>query len=231
MDHQWTGRNSSSLQPPPTPHRETLASPPAIAGMASPPRRFLFDLNVAQEEPDEWDEPEEVVEEERTVPDAAEEEAVEEVVELIVEEEEEEPMEEVTMEEVEQEEVAEEEVTMGEEERTLAAAVAAEMGEEEDREGRKKRKDYEVFVGGLPLDAAAEDVKRALAEAGEVEEVRLTRDPADPKLNRGFAFVRFAAAWEARWAVNDLRTATVLDPNNALYSHHGGCGNLLMYSS
>ncbi|KAK3126947.1 hypothetical protein QOZ80_7AG0565670 [Eleusine coracana subsp. coracana] len=181
--------------------------------MASPPRRFLFDLNVAQEEPDEWDEPEEAVEEERAVADAAEEEvaaeeAVEEVVEpeeLIMEEEE--PMEELTMEEVVEEEAAEEEVTMGEEDG--AAAAAAEVGEEEDREGRRKRRDYEVFVGGLPLDAAAEDVKRALAEAGEVEEVRLTRDPADPKLNRGFAFVRFAAAWEARWAANDLRMATI----------------------
>jgi Glu-tRNA(Gln) amidotransferase subunit E-like FAD-binding protein len=28
--------------------------------MASPQPRFLFDLNVAQEEPDEWEEPEEV---------------------------------------------------------------------------------------------------------------------------------------------------------------------------
>ncbi|GJN36438.1 hypothetical protein PR202_gb25342 [Eleusine coracana subsp. coracana] len=179
--------------------------------MASPPRRFLFDLNVAQEEPDEWDEPEEAVEEERAMADAAEEEVVEEAVEEVVEPEElimeeEEPMEELTMEEV----VEEEEVTMGEEDAAAAAAAAAaEVGEEEVREGRKKRRDYEVFVGGLPLDAAEEDVKRALAEAGEVEEVRLTRDPGDPKLNRGFAFVRFAAAWEARWAANGLRMATI----------------------
>jgi RNA recognition motif-containing protein len=162
--------------------------------MASPQPRFLFDLNVAQEEPDEWEEPEEV----RAVSDAAEEQVVDEVVEL----------EEVIMEVEEEEEPMEEEVIMGEEETTAAAAEVEE--EEEDREARKK-KDYEVFVGGLPLDAAEEDVARALAEAGEVAEVRLAWDPADPKLNRGFAFVRFAAAWEARWAANDLRTATVTE--------------------
>jgi RNA recognition motif-containing protein len=133
---------------------------------------------------------------------------VEEVVELeevIMEvEEEEEPME---------EEASEEEVTMREEETTAEAATAAAPEveeEEEDREARKQ-KDYDVFVGGLPLDAAEEDVTRALAEAGEVAEVRLARDPADPKFNRGFAFVRFTTAWEARWAANDLHTATVTE--------------------
>ncbi|KAL6639412.1 hypothetical protein ACP70R_023142 [Stipagrostis hirtigluma subsp. patula] len=184
--------------------------------MASPPRArrpFLFDLNVAQEELDEeMEEPlvEEVVEEQRVVvasePDGAgvaEEEQEEEVVEEVVVEHdgaitEEEPAEEVIMEE--REEAAEGE-----------AAAEEEVVEEEvteDGEGKRKRKNCEVFVGGLPQDATEEDVARALAEAGEVEEVRLARDPADPRLNRGFAFVRFSAAWEARWAADDLCTAT-----------------------
>uniref|UniRef100_A0A0D9Y4P7 RRM domain-containing protein n=1 Tax=Oryza glumipatula TaxID=40148 RepID=A0A0D9Y4P7_9ORYZ len=78
---------------------------------------------------------------------------------------------------------------------------------EVDGEVRRKRKDCEVLVGGLPRDAAEEDVARALADAGDVEEVRLVRDPADPRSNKGFAFVRFAAAWQARWAADDVRTA------------------------
>ncbi|OEL14469.1 hypothetical protein BAE44_0024513 [Dichanthelium oligosanthes] len=142
------------------------------------PRRFLFDLNVAQEEFEE--EPEEAFQEV-----VAEEEVVEEVIEREEEVVQEDPADEVIMEEEEEEE------------------------EEEEAQGRKKRMDYEVFVGGLPHDAAEEDVARALAEAGDVEEVRLVRDPADQRLNKGFAFVRFAAAWQARWAANDLREATI----------------------
>jgi RNA recognition motif-containing protein len=165
--------------------------------MDSPQPRFLFDLNVAQEEPDEWNEP---------VADAPKKEEVAEPEEVIMEGEEY-PMEELTVEE----DAAEEE----EEETTAAQAAAAEVEDEEDRVTRKMKRDYEVFVGGLPHDAAEEDVARALAEAGEVAEVSLARDPADPKLNRGFAFVRFSAAWEARWAANDLRTATVIE-----FHHH-----------
>jgi len=176
------------------------------------PRRFLFDLNVAQEEFEE--EPEEafqevVVEEvpaEQHGDAAAEEEVVKEVIEREVGDLREEPPDEVIMEEEEEEAAA------------LLPLPADEMmgedeaGEEEEPGARKKRMDYEVFVGGLPHDAAEEDVARALADAGEVEEVRLVRDPADHRLNKGFAFVRFAAAWQARWAADDLREATVLHP-------------------
>jgi hypothetical protein len=172
------------------------------------PRRFLFDLNVAQEEFEE-EEPEEafqeVVPEERVegVPvEQPEEAAVEE--EVI--EREEQPADEVIMdEEVEEPPAAQHppptpsDEVMGEDE----------VVGEEDPAARRKRMEYEVFVGGLPHDAAEEDVAEALADAGEVEEVRLVRDPADQRLNKGFAFVRFAAAWQARWAANDLREAKV----------------------
>lgn len=175
------------------------------------PRRFLFDLNVAQEEFEE--EPEEAFQEvvpEEGVPveqpeeaaAAVEDEAVEEVIEHEEEVVREEPADDVTMEEEEeaaaQRPVLDEEV-MGEDE----------MGDGEPR-GRKKRIEYEVVVGGLPQDAAEEDIAKALVEAGDVEEVRLMRDPADQRLNKGFALVRFAAAWQARWAANDLREAKVL---------------------
>nr|CAB3456486.1 unnamed protein product [Digitaria exilis] len=176
------------------------------------PRRFLFDLNVAQEEFEE--EPEEAFQEvvpEEGVPveqpeeaaAAVEDEAVEEVIEHEEEVVREEPADDVTMEEEEeaaaQRPVLDEEV-MGEDE----------MGDGEPR-GRKKRIEYEVVVGGLPQDAAEEDIAKALAEAGDVEEVRLMRDPADQRLNKGFALVRFAAAWQARWAANDLREAKLAE--------------------
>jgi len=173
------------------------------------PRRFLFDLNVAQEEVEE-EEPMEVLEEEGAPVAQPEEAVVEEVAEQLVEHavptvEEEEPVEEVIM-----EEEPSEEVIMEEEEEEPAPAPAGEVIGE--GKGRKKRIDYEVFVSGLPQDAAEEDVAKALAEAGDVEEVRLVRDPADQRL-KGFAFVRFAAAWQARWAANDLREATVMTSN------------------
>jgi len=175
------------------------------------PRRFLFDLNVAQEEFEEEPEvafPEVVVEKVEEVTaeqheDAAvKEEVVEEVIEREVEDLQEDPADEVIMEEEAAALPLPADEMMGEDE----------AGEEEEPGARKKRMDYEVFVGGLPHDAAEEDVARALADAGEVEEVRLVRDPADHRLNKGFAFVRFAAAWQARWAADDLREATVLHP-------------------
>lgn len=161
------------------------------------PRRFLFDLNVAQEEFEE--EPMEVLGEdveEEGAPVAPPEEAVVEVIKHAEPTIEEEPAEEMIM----------------VEEPALAPAPAPAPVEDELGHGkrRKKRTDYEVFVSGLPQDVAEEDVAQALADAGDVEEVRLVRDPADQRLNRGFAFVRFAAAWQARWAANDLRKATVL---------------------
>lgn len=168
---------------------------------SSPPRalrRFLFDLNVAQEEFEE--EPMEVLGEdveEEGAPVAPPEEAVVEVIKHAEPTIEEEPA---------------EEMIMVEEPALAPAPVEEVMGEDELGHGklRKKRTDYEVFVSGLPQDVAEEDVAQALADAGDVEEVRLVRDPADQRLNKGFAFVRFAAAWQARWAANDLRKATVL---------------------
>lgn len=166
------------------------------------PRRFLFDLNVAQEEFEEepMEVPEEVVAEEgapETQPEVVVEEAIEQA--------------EDTM---EVEEEPEEAIFDDDDEDAAAlASVPPEEAMVEDEtgegKGRKKRIDFEVIVAGLPQDAMKEDVARALAEAGDVVEVRLVRDPVDQRLNKGFAFVRFAAAWQARWAANDLREATI----------------------
>ncbi|KAL5199071.1 hypothetical protein ABZP36_002583 [Zizania latifolia] len=160
-------------------------------------RRPLFDLNVALEDLDWDEEPEEV-----------------EVVVLDEEEPEEVIMEDATAAATVEEEA--EEVEEVEEVVVPEAEAEAEEGEgegegegEAEAEAMRKRNACEVLVGGLPRDAAEEDVARALAEAGDVEEVRLVRDPAEPRFNKGFAFVRFAAAWQARWAADDVRTAMI----------------------
>ncbi|KQK16421.1 hypothetical protein BRADI_1g28670v3 [Brachypodium distachyon] len=170
------------------------------------PRRPLFDLNVAVDEFEEEFE-EEPQEMEQVV-------EVREVVEEEEEEVEEEEPQEMIMEEDEEEAEAAAEAAQEEEEDAIVekevveeAGMMAEAGEDEGR--RKKRKEYEVFVFGLPPEAVEENVAGALAEAGEVEEVRLVRDPAEPQLNKGFAFVRFAEVWQARWAADDLRTAKI----------------------
>ncbi|CAL5080040.1 unnamed protein product [Urochloa decumbens] len=174
------------------------------------PRRFLFDLNVAQEEFEEEEAFQEVVPEAvvEAVPVEQPVEAAvkEEVVEEVIERDEEAPADEVIMEEDEEEKKAAQQAPAPSEEVTREDEVGE---EEEEPAARRRRMDYEVFVGGLPHDAAEEDVARALAEAGDVEEVRLVRDPSGRRLDKGFAFVRFAAAWQARWAANDLREATI----------------------
>ncbi|XP_068637678.1 uncharacterized protein [Aristolochia californica] len=73
---------------------------------------------------------------------------------------------------------------------------------------RRKRKEFEVFVGGLDREAAEEDVKKVFSEVGEVTEIRLMKIPGTQK-NKGFAFLRFATVEQARRAVNELKNPMV----------------------
>ncbi|KAL5989548.1 hypothetical protein ACLOJK_010440 [Asimina triloba] len=65
---------------------------------------------------------------------------------------------------------------------------------------RRKRKEYEVFVGGLDKDATEEDLKKVFSVVGEITEVRLMMNPQTKK-NKGFAFLRFASVEQAKKAV------------------------------
>ncbi|CAN6197059.1 unnamed protein product [Urochloa humidicola] len=79
----------------------------------------------------------------------------------------------------------------------------ASRGEEKDEVGMsewQRRKKTEVFVGGLNRDAKEEDVRAALAEAGEITEVRMIMD-AVTKKNKGYCFVRYHEAAQARKAI------------------------------
>ncbi|KAJ6947423.1 nucleolin-like [Populus alba x Populus x berolinensis] len=56
---------------------------------------------------------------------------------------------------------------------------------------RHKRKESEVFVGGLDKDATDDDLRKIFSRVGEVIEFRLMMNPQTKK-NKGFAFLRFA---------------------------------------
>ncbi|KAG2640326.1 hypothetical protein PVAP13_2KG085900, partial [Panicum virgatum] len=67
---------------------------------------------------------------------------------------------------------------------------------------RQRRRMTEVFVGGLNRDAE-EDVRAALAEAGKITEVRMIMD-AGMKKNKGYCFVRYHEAAQARKAITEF---------------------------
>lgn len=86
-------------------------------------------------------------------------------------------------------------------------------GEEEDHhevfKERRKRKEFEVFVGGLDKDATQDDLKKVFSRVGEVTEVRLMMNPQTKK-NKGFAFLRFATVEQAKRAVTELKNPVVI---------------------
>ncbi|KAG7946079.1 hypothetical protein I3843_14G020100 [Carya illinoinensis] len=86
-------------------------------------------------------------------------------------------------------------------------ATLVDADEEEHHEvvkERRKRKEFEVFVGGLDKDATEEDLRKVFAVIGEVTEVRLMMNPQTKK-NKGFAFLRFATVEQAKRAVTELK--------------------------
>ncbi|CAA7403426.1 unnamed protein product [Spirodela intermedia] len=73
---------------------------------------------------------------------------------------------------------------------------------------RRKKKELEIFVGGLDRDATEEDVRKAFENIGIVEDIRLHWDFNTNK-NRGFAFVRFAEKEHVRRALSELRNPMI----------------------
>jgi RNA recognition motif-containing protein len=74
---------------------------------------------------------------------------------------------------------------------------------------RRKRKEFEVFVGGLDKDATEDDLKKVFSTVGQVTEVRLMMNPQTKK-NKGFAFLRFATVEQAKRAVTELKHPMVI---------------------
>lgn len=73
----------------------------------------------------------------------------------------------------------------------------------------RKRKEFEVFVGGLNKDATEDDLMKVFSQVGKITEVRLMMNPQTKK-NKGFAFLRFATVEEAKRAVSELKTPVVI---------------------
>lgn len=74
---------------------------------------------------------------------------------------------------------------------------------------RRKRKEFEVFVGGLDKDATEDDLRKVFTAVGEVTEVRLMMNPQTKK-NKGFAFLGFATVEQAKRAVTELKNPVVI---------------------
>jgi len=98
------------------------------------------------------------------------------------------------------------------EEHDRERAEMADVDEEEHREvvkERRKRKEFEVFVGGLDKDATEDDLRKVFGEVGVVTEVRLMMNPQTKK-NKGFAFLRFENVEQAKRAVAELKNPVVI---------------------
>ncbi|KAJ7555715.1 hypothetical protein O6H91_05G052000 [Diphasiastrum complanatum] len=138
-------------------------------------------------------------------------------------EEEVEVIEEIEYEDEEEVEVQEEEEIEVEKEEEMEEDEQAEGAEEEAEQfakeypdvqqvmpvsERQKRKKMEVFVGGLDRDATEEDLKKVFERVGEVKEVRLMKSFHTGK-NKGFAFVQYATASQAKHATVELEHVQV----------------------
>ncbi|KAM7500017.1 hypothetical protein LguiA_024431 [Lonicera macranthoides] len=80
-------------------------------------------------------------------------------------------------------------------------------GELEALERRRRRK-TEIFVGGLDKDTKEEDIRKVFEEVGEVTEVRLALNGKTGK-NKGFAFLRFASAVDAKNALTKFQKVEI----------------------
>ncbi|KAL2547847.1 RNA-binding (RRM/RBD/RNP motif) family protein [Forsythia ovata] len=79
----------------------------------------------------------------------------------------------------------------------------------EDVKEKLKRKEFEIFVGGLDKDATEDDLRKVFSEVGNVTDVRLMMNPQTKK-NKGFAFLCFATVEQAKRAFTELKNPLVL---------------------
>ncbi|KAL5226183.1 hypothetical protein ABZP36_012822 [Zizania latifolia] len=62
----------------------------------------------------------------------------------------------------------------------------------------------EIFVGGLPKDCVDEDITVVFSQCGEIESIRIIRNPETKKC-KGIAFVRYADAGAAKKALVEFK--------------------------
>ncbi|CAJ2645628.1 unnamed protein product [Trifolium pratense] len=83
----------------------------------------------------------------------------------------------------------------------------ADVEEEEQGEVRKerqKKKEFQVFVGGLDKDATEHDLRKVFSKVGEITEARLMMNPQTKK-NKGFALLRFETVEQVKRALAELK--------------------------
>lgn len=140
-------------------------------------------------------------------------------------EEEKEDLEEVGDDEEEEYYLIEEIVEEGEEEEAdIGESECVPTGEDlkEDEEHRQvvkkqcKRKEYEVFVGGLHRCASKDDIHEVFSQVGEVKSIRMAMDRWSNK-NRGYAFVRYRTVEQARRALTELKNPRVCSICTLIY--------------
>ncbi|XP_042040321.1 heterogeneous nuclear ribonucleoprotein Q-like isoform X1 [Salvia splendens] len=83
-----------------------------------------------------------------------------------------------------------------------AESCSGEVESDEDLEAaeRRKKRKTEIFLGGLSKATKEEDIREVFEAVGSVVEVRIVVNPTSGK-NRGFAFVQFATAADAKKAL------------------------------
>uniref|UniRef100_M1ACD0 Heterogeneous nuclear ribonucleoprotein n=1 Tax=Solanum tuberosum TaxID=4113 RepID=M1ACD0_SOLTU len=74
---------------------------------------------------------------------------------------------------------------------------------------RLKRKEFEIYIGGLDKDVVEDDLRKIFNQLGEVTEVKLLMNPQTKK-NKGFAFLRFKTVEQAKRACIELKNPVVL---------------------
>ncbi|KAF8099719.1 hypothetical protein N665_0238s0047 [Sinapis alba] len=91
------------------------------------------------------------------------------------------------------------------------AGDVEEEGEEEHHDvlhDRRKRKEFEIFVGSLDKGATEEDLKKVFGHVGEVTDIRIIKNPQTNK-SKGYAFLRFATVEQAKRAVKELKNPMI----------------------
>ncbi|XP_010506402.1 PREDICTED: polyadenylate-binding protein 3 [Camelina sativa] len=73
---------------------------------------------------------------------------------------------------------------------------------------RRKRKEFEIFVGNLDRGATEDDLKKVFGHVGEVTEIRILKNPQTKK-SKGSAFLRFATVEQAKRAVKELKSPMI----------------------
>ncbi|XP_031094097.1 heterogeneous nuclear ribonucleoprotein Q-like isoform X4 [Ipomoea triloba] len=86
-------------------------------------------------------------------------------------------------------------------ERDIECSDKVTLSEEMEALERKRRRRTQIFIGGLDKDTKEEDIRPIFEDVGEVMELRLLINRETGK-NKGFAFLRFASAADAKKAVS-----------------------------